>query len=627
MTVIIHFFSKYRLSCRQNMSFALFLTTGTGYILFDIATTFTRYYSYSVAVWLNTFLHFDFYILELLYPVAMFLYVMSLANAPKKIKRIHIFFPLIPMMIAFVFLCINQFNDMIYYFDGSGAFVKGILNVFTEVNIYIYPAFAFVSVFLWKKNYSKVQIKAIAFSTAVYIISLIGQNAFPKYPVIGAGIALSIVILYLSLQNPDTMLNGMTGALNESALKLYICDRRERKKSINLVYLAIDEVLSSMNIFGVSAIISDLKNITLFLNENIKDAQLFYIPWDRFIIMSETDSDCEDLAERISNRMKMPWTANGVEITHTACVYHAAGITVDITEENLMTVLDKLMAKTREKGIGSVVKMGPSDFALAMKTINIGSDLQRAIADNDLAVNFQPIYAVGKKAFNSAKAVVSYRNGLEISHREFISITEHNGTIIIIGAFILEEVCRFIDKYSLDRCPDFQGICINLSAMELMQNRFPDNTMRILNKYGTDPKFIYFDIPASIISVSHEVLMNNIKFLNEKGFSITIDNFGTGLSNIGNMLRYRFQAVRLARSVFIDKLSKPQDAEVNGHIFNSTLQIVHDLGLYTIIEGCETKVQMEMLKRYPVDYIQGDHLAHFMTADEYIDFLKPNGIK
>jgi EAL domain-containing protein (putative c-di-GMP-specific phosphodiesterase class I) len=282
------------------------------------------------------------------------------------------------------------------------------------------------------------------------------------------------------------------------------------------------------------------------------------------------------------------------------------------------------MQKTRKKGMGSITKMVPSDFAMAMKTINIGSDLQRSIADKDLAVIFQPIYAVRKKAFTSAKAVVSYCSDHEIGHREFMSIAEHNGTIIIIGAFILEEVCRFIDKYSLDKYPDFQGICINLSAMELMQNKFPENTMRILNKYSIDPEFINFDIPASIVSVSHEVLMNNIKFLNEKGFSITLDNFGTGLSNIGNMLKFHFQAIKIDRSVFIDKLKKPQDTQISRHIFNSTLHIVHDLELYTIIEGCETKAQMDVLSIYPIDYIQGDYLAHFMTADEYIDFIGTN---
>jgi EAL domain-containing protein (putative c-di-GMP-specific phosphodiesterase class I) len=620
----MHFYSKYRLSCRQNLYFALFLTTGTGYILFDIATAYTRFYSSRVAVWLNTFLHFDFYILELLYPIAMFLYVISLANTPKKIRRIDIFLSLIPMLISFVFLCLNQFNDMIYYFDGSGAFVKGILNTFTDISTYVYPAFAFISVFVWKKNYSKIQVTTIAGTTAVYIISLIVQNVFPEYPIIGLGIALSIVILYLSLQNPDTMLNGMTGTLNESALKLYIRDRREQKKSINLVYVAINEMLSSMNIFGVSAIISNVKNITGFLNENIKNAQLFYLPWDRFIIMSETESGCEDLAIRICDRMKMPWIANGVEITHTVCIYYATGMTFDITEENLMTVMDKLMVKTREKGIGSAVRMEPSDFTMAMKTINIGSDIQRAIADNDLTVCFQPIYAVEKAAFNSAKAVVSYCNGREIKYPEFISIAEHNGTIIIIGAYILEEVCKFLSRNSLDKRPDFQGICIKLSAMELMQNKFPENTIRIMKEYGIAPNYINFEIPASIISVSHEVIANNIKFLNENGFSITIDNFGTGLSNIGNMFRYHFQAVKLARSVFIDKLCKPLDAEVNSHIFNSTLQIAHDLGLFTIIEGCETKAQMEMLKKYPVDYIQGNYLSYFLTADDYIEFLNPD---
>ncbi|WP_312573572.1 EAL domain-containing protein, partial [Clostridium sp.] len=196
-------------------------------------------------------------------------------------------------------------------------------------------------------------------------------------------------------------------------------------------------------------------------------------------------------------------------------------------------------------------------------------------------------------------------------------IAEYTKTIIPIGRFVFDEACKKCREL-LDMGYDDFKISVNLSKVQLEDKNLTNNFINILKKYNLDPKYIELEITESVIIDVLEKNLDVLDKLHKYGMSISLDDFGTGLSPLKYLKLLNLDCLKIDKS-FIDDIGINKKSE---HIIDGLIKLAHSLKLSVIAEGVETEEQIKYLKANNCDIIQGYYYAKPMIFEETVKFLK-----
>ncbi len=243
--------------------------------------------------------------------------------------------------------------------------------------------------------------------------------------------------------------------------------------------------------------------------------------------------------------------------------------------------------------------------------------IDRAFANHGFHVYYQPIYSVEKKRFVSAEALLRLIDEKEgfISPDIFIPAAEKSGAIHKIGDFVLEEVCRFIasDEY---RSLGLEYIEINLSVSQCMRHGLSKMILEVMNKYGVSPDQVNLEITETAASYDQSVMSENLSDLSAAVLSFSLDDYGTGYSNM-----YRIAALPL-KIVKLDKTFVNNQTGKMWTILQNTIRMIKDLNMEIVVEGIETE---EMLKKFSdmrCDFIQGFYFSKPIPQEDFVKFIQ-----
>ena len=232
---------------------------------------------------------------------------------------------------------------------------------------------------------------------------------------------------------------------------------------------------------------------------------------------------------------------------------------------------------------------------------------------------FQPIFNVNKNAFSSIEALLRLKekDGSYISPAEFIPLAESTGQIVPITWFVIEEVCR-----AMSSCSAMKGkkVSINLPMVQLIDPMFDKKLDKIVDRYGISHNKIIFEFTERVIIEDLDLAEKNMRRLAKSGYTFHLDDFGTGYSNFNCVLKLPIKTVKLDRSLMPTTNNQAQ----NNYIILILTDLFHDMGIKVIAEGAETEEQVEALRSYRVDSIQGYYFAKPMPLLELCEFLRKN---
>jgi EAL domain-containing protein (putative c-di-GMP-specific phosphodiesterase class I) len=198
-----------------------------------------------------------------------------------------------------------------------------------------------------------------------------------------------------------------------------------------------------------------------------------------------------------------------------------------------------------------------------------------------------------------------------------IPLAEKNGMIVKIGEYVLDEVCRLIKESRIEEMGCFECISINVSATEMLQKTFPSRVIKTLDKYGIDPSAIVFEMTEYVVVTSNDAVKINMQKLQEFGVGFSLDDFGSGFSNIDSIMKLPFTTIKLDRSLLADCFYNVKSSI----ILDRTVRLIHELGMQALVEGVETAFQYDMINQLCADYSQGYYNAYPMPAKECLDFV------
>ena len=244
--------------------------------------------------------------------------------------------------------------------------------------------------------------------------------------------------------------------------------------------------------------------------------------------------------------------------------------------------------------------------------------LEHAIKQNHVEMYYQPIYDVSTGRFHSAEALARIMDpeyGM-ISPAVFIPAAEAQGFIIPIGDIVLDQVFRFISQHDREEL-GLSYIEINLSVAQCMEKSLPDKIRTLQQKYNVDPSKVNLEITETMFENINEIMVENVDKLIKMGYSFSLDDYGTGYSNIQRVNHIPIKIVK------IDKSMIDETATGNGKIIlEHTVRMMKSIGKELVAEGVESKNDATMLKELCCDYIQGFYYSRPLSATEFVSFLR-----
>ena len=165
---------------------------------------------------------------------------------------------------------------------------------------------------------------------------------------------------------------------------------------------------------------------------------------------------------------------------------------------------------------------------------------------------------------------------------------------------------------------------VNLSVVQCMSKNLKQLFDETLARYSLDAKYINLEITESATTGNQKVLFDTIKLLNESGFTFSLDDYGTGYSNITYMYDMPFSIIKIDKSILWKaKDPKTGEGQKNAIIFlENTIRMLKEMKYSVLVEGVETLEQKMFLESLNCDYQQGYYFSKPVQKQVFADYLR-----
>lgn len=249
----------------------------------------------------------------------------------------------------------------------------------------------------------------------------------------------------------------------------------------------------------------------------------------------------------------------------------------------------------------------------------IEENMQAAISERQFCIYLQPKYSITKNEIIGAEALVRWlhpERGM-IFPDQFIPVIEENGFIKRLDYYIWEEACRFIKRCEaagINNCP----VSVNVSRIHLRDNECIGILSDMIKEYSIPKKLLELEITET--ADDQQISMKALQ-LKEEGFTLLMDDFGSGYSSLNILLETPFDVIKLDRKFMINMMLSGKGRL----ILEQVITMADKLQLGVLAEGVETKEQVELLQNIGCDQVQGYYYAKPMPEDEFYNLLLNKG--
>jgi len=343
---------------------------------------------------------------------------------------------------------------------------------------------------------------------------------------------------------------------------------------------------------------------------------------DEFVILCsnfEKNSDIDRMADNLVKHMDSVFRIS----TYSINISCSVGIAIYPSDagnfDGLLKNADTAMYKAKENGKNRYEFYNISMNEAIYEKLYMQSYMKQAIAEDEFRLHYQPLYTAKDQKLIGFEALLRWTNPEmgQISPVRFIPVAEETRLILPIGDWVLKNACGFLKKLH-----DLGGtdltMSINISILQLQQPDFANSVLKVLEQNNLQPEALELEITESVLIQYIDEVADNISLLKSIGIKITLDDFGTGYSSLNYLTQLPISTLKIDRS-FIERIGNTED---NKLIIEPIIFISKKMGLITVAEGVETKLQLDYLKKLDCDVIQGFLLGRPQPEESIIDLVK-----
>ncbi len=602
------------------ISIVVTLTDALPYILFKLPLSNNAYIVYSGLFYMYFFLR----------NATIFVYLLFCMSSTRMWYRLHSIFMKIVFVGPYVFTVLvvfsNLFHNRLFTLTRDRGYARGELMIVLYMISGLYLLYIIIFLMYCRKKKFLETDRWIAFSSLILFsaVAVVIQMVRSEYLVEMFFTALALLSILFFIQKPEDYVDYVNGVMS---FGLY---QREVRKVINTGERAQIFVVNFRNANAVRQ----------FLGEHDYDAQIMRILLSIYSLFKSIGHEFDIFYEEpgyiyivMDNSNEILSDDRVVELTRhiltDAVLDERKGLTLDA----VMTMLfapDDLADEESIIGFGHRFTLfllpghhllrasdvvGTKDFHIFNRMDEI---LRRAIADGSFEMHYQPIYSIKENRFISAEALIRLRDpdyGL-ISPALFIPEAERRHLMQAIGVHVLHDVIKFIGSADF-KTLGLNYIELNLSVQQCVDKNIVDDIISYQKKYGVRPEQINLEITETDYADDTRNLDLNLHELADAGFALSLDDYGTGYSNMQRILHLPLNIIKIDKSM-VDEM----DTKKGKVLVMDTIRLMQDIGMEIVAEGVEKKEQLDMLASMGCDFIQGYYFSKPLPQRDFVEFIK-----
>lgn len=511
-----------------------------------------------------------------------------------------------------------------------GAFILPI-NYHTEGNVYtdglaVTVAFTFsgiciiyslVLVFILKRRtLNFVRRRAVGLWMILWLVACGIQIFNRELLVIGFATAMGMSVLFFELENPEANVDRTTGLLNAHAMAAFMEQKIKYKEYFSVFTIALYDKNNENKVDSVDEF--TLRQMAGYLLSFKHHVWAFKEVGDAFTLITDDKDMADEIEQKCMQRFTHPFRGKNKDNVFEPLYISVPDARIAETAAELLANIRRIINEELHISDRFVV-VDKKKLDGPREKIAIENMIIEAISEDRVETHYQPIYSTAEKKIVSAEALVRIRDreGGYISPGIFIPVAEKTGLVSAIGEIVFDRTCKFIKWNELWNL-GIHYIEVNLSTVQVQQGDLLEIYTNIIRRYELSPKYINLEITESSSITKMEKVVNNMNQLIDRGFAFSLDDFGSGESNLNYIVDMPVSLLKfdmdMTKSYFENDKAK--------HVMLAAMNMAHDMGLKVVAEGVETEAMLKEMERIGVDYIQGYYFSKALPEKDYLEYVR-----
>ena len=377
-------------------------------------------------------------------------------------------------------------------------------------------------------------------------------------------------------------------------------------QSATICVLDIDRFLRVNNCFGHKVGDALIRQIAQRLQECVpEEGMVARSGSDEFAVFlgnASSDQQARDAAEHIRQAFSRPFVEGALEFYISVSIGIVASPRDGDDVPELLINAETAMFRAKSLGGNNTQIYAREMGAVAGAQLVLESALRKAVARQELLIEYQPNLNVVTGALTGVEALVRWRHpelGL-LQPDDFIPLANESGLVTEIGKWVLQNACRQAKAWHDAGHPGLT-MAVNVSAVQFWQPGLVQTVAQVLADTGIDPQCLELEITESVLMRDADTTIMTLQALKSMRVKISVDDFGTGYSSLSYLKRFPIDILKIDKSFSRDVIRNVETAA----IVQAVGALGRSLGLVTVAEGVETAEQLEFFHQQQYDRVQG----------------------
>ena len=465
--------------------------------------------------------------------------------------------------------------------------------------------------FIYKKRMNRNRCTGLRYWITALVVAAIIQFVYNDLLLVGFATSLGIIVLFVSLENPELQLDRQYGCFNGTALSEYLNQLLERGEQFVICDISLDNVSILKNKSADIAKIRRLGNKVLAKNPDV----LVFNNLDMNIILIAKDINAIRRLLKDYVKYFSGMSPGGME---SMISIMPRGNQINSVDDllKLFSYCRNQKSMSISNNVLFVTEKDVKEFHLidGMK-----SEITTALVEDRVEIFLQPIYDIKTGKYSAAEVLVRIRkqNGEYLMPSAFIPVAEANGMIIELGKRVVDKTCSFLADGKAVAL-GLETVEINLSILQCEQPDLLEDVLAVIARHGIEPNYLCMEVTETASIRSKKLILNNMESFKNIGIRFALDDFGSGQSNFTYLADMPFDILKLDMNL----IKSYQVSERARHVIQAVERMAHEMGLSVVAEGVETKEEFDNMRKCGVDSIQGFYFSKPLPVFEFMNFIR-----
>ena len=348
--------------------------------------------------------------------------------------------------------------------------------------------------------------------------------------------------------------------------------------------------------------------------------QLARLGSDEFALLINTHrapERAEWMAERITEVMAEPYWVDGESLL-IGCSLGIAHARANAGADPLMWHAHIAMQQAKSTQGCTFHVFNERINRNARSLADLESELRRALRRDELELHYQPRLDLGTGQIVGLEALVRWRHaerGL-LAPSEFVPLAEQSGLIVPLGYWVISRALR--DMQALrERGLEPLHMAVNLSFRQFQDSQLLSTLSRLITERGVEAQWLEFELTETAVMRRSDLVKQTMDALGRLGVRFSLDDFGTGFSSFVHLNSLPIALLKIDKS-FVGGM---ESREENRKLVHAMINLAHNLKLDVVAEGVETPEQLDLLRGFGCDQVQGYFISKPLPLADLVEYL------